>query len=71
MIRHTIKVIYLKVIFPEYPQLSYDLQHSNWEGTFLAEDKADFFQAVFSLVSYGNKTEQQYNTVCVSSTCNF
>lgn len=40
-------------------------------GFFLAKDKADFFQAVFSLVSYGNKTEPQYNIVCVSSPCNF
>lgn len=74
MIRYPIKLIYLKVISPEYPQISYDLHHSNWEGIFyffLAKDKADFFEAAFSLVSYGNKTEQQYNTVCVSSLCNF
>lgn len=46
MIRHTIKVIYLKVISPGYLQLSYDLSTALKLGGdfffFLAKDKADF-----------------------------
>jgi len=62
----------LKVIASEYPQLCHgSVAHKLGGDVFLQKIKLTLYEAVFSLVSYGNQAALQSDTVCVSSDCNF